>query len=52
MNVGDTIKCLDADEMIDIMEALADEDIETDFVYEKDGKRGYWLIITKVQRRK
>lgn len=44
---GDTIKCHDKDEMVKIMMALAREDIETDFLYEKDGQRGLWLIVTK-----
>lgn len=48
LKVGDTIKCHDAEDMIDAMQDLAKEGIETDFVYEMDGKKGFWLIITKV----
>ena len=44
---GDTIKCHDKDDMISTMMALAKEGIETDFLYEKDGKKGLWLVITR-----
>ena len=47
LNVGDTIKCSDKVEAVDIMTALAQDNIETDFLYEKDGERGIWLIVTK-----
>jgi len=50
MNVGDMIRCHDKREMISIMESLAKEGIETDFVYEKDGEKGLWLEITKVEK--
>ena len=49
MNVGDMIRCHDEREMISIMESLAKEGITTDFVYEKDGEKGLWLEITKVE---
>lgn len=45
---GDTIKC-SKDEIVDIMTSLQEEGIETDFMYEKDGEKGYWLVITKVE---
>lgn len=45
---GDTIKCSE-DEIVDVMTSLQEEGIETDFMYEKDGKRGYWLLITRVE---
>ena len=52
MKVGDMIKCHDADDMITTMIELAKEGIQTDFVYEKDGKVGFWLVVTEVRRRK
>ena len=42
---GDTIKCSDAEEMIKTMNELEKENIHTDFLYEKDGEKGYWLEI-------
>lgn len=48
LKVGDTIQCHDADDMIDYMQALLSEGIDTDFLYEKDGKKGLWLIVTEV----
>lgn len=39
LKVGDTIKCHDPDDMVDKMEELTKSGINTDFVYEKDGKR-------------
>lgn len=47
MKKGDTIKCNDKEELIELMEDLAHEGIETDFLYEKDGEKGLWLIVTK-----
>ena len=35
LKAGDTIKCADADEAIDIMQELAKRGIETDFLYKK-----------------
>lgn len=37
LQIGDTIKCSNADEMVSLSTELAKEDIKTDFVYEKDG---------------
>lgn len=48
LKVGDTIKCHNADEMVDVMTALAQEDIQTDFIYHKDGEDGFWLVVEKV----
>lgn len=46
LKVGDTIKCHDPDDMVDEMEELTKSGINTDFVYEKDGKEGFWLVVT------
>lgn len=48
LEVGDTIKCSDKEEMVELMNGLAEDDIETDFLYEKDGQKGLWLIVTKI----
>lgn len=48
LKVGDTIKCSTAGEMICLMYELAKENIETDFLYAKDGNEGLWLEVTKV----
>ena len=45
LKVGDTIKCSTADEMVEVSEELMKSDIMTDFMYEKDGEKGYWLIV-------
>ena len=42
---GDTIKCSDAEDMIKTMNELEKYDIQTDFLYEKDGEKGSWLEI-------
>lgn len=49
MKVGDTIKCRDKFNMVDNMMQLAKNDIETEFVYEKDGVKGFWLEVVKVK---
>lgn len=48
---GDIIKCHDADEMIELMTELARQNVETDFMYEHNGVKGHYLIVTKVSRR-
>lgn len=48
MNVGDTIKCKDPKDMVDYMYALNREGIETDFLYEKEGEKGLWLEVVKI----
>lgn len=45
LKIGDTIKCSDADDMVDTMEELTKSGINTDFVYKKDGKEGFWLEV-------
>ena len=42
---GDTIKCHNADEMVELSTILSKEDIDNDFLYEKDGKKGFWIEI-------
>lgn len=51
MKKGDTVKCKDRDDMVNAMYSLMDDGIETDFLFEKDGERGLWLIVTKVKRK-
>ena len=46
--VGDTIRCDDKDDLITTMTMLAKQDITTDFLYELNGVKGYWLIVEKV----
>lgn len=45
---GDTIKC-SKDEIVDVMTELEKEGVTTDFLYEKDGEKGYWLVVLKVE---
>jgi hypothetical protein len=47
LKVGDTIKCSNAKEVIEVMTELAKENIETEFLNEKDGQKGLWLEVKK-----
>lgn len=47
LKVGDTIKCHNKDDLIKTMTELAKCNIVTDFLYEKDGENGLWLVVTK-----
>lgn len=47
IKTGDVIYCHDADDMIRTSEELANNDIETDFLYEHKGEKGYFLEVTK-----
>lgn len=51
LEVGDTIQCRDKEEMVKYSIALAQEGIETDFMYEKDGEKGLWLVVTAVDQK-
>ena len=46
---GDTIKCANKEDCINTMTELAKCDIETDFLYEKDGEKGLWLVVMKIK---
>ena len=48
MKVGDTIQCRDKFDMVDTMYQLQREGIETDLLYELDGKEGLWLVVVKI----
>ena len=46
--VGDTIECADPEDMVNTMYILIDEGFDTEFIYEKDGKKGYWLEVVSI----
>ena len=48
LKVGDTIKCADKEDCVNVMVNLAKEGIETDFLYEKDEEQGLRLVVIKV----
>lgn len=50
MNIGDTIKCNDADDIIETMSKLLKDGIESEFLYEKDGIKGLWLKIVALRK--
>lgn len=52
LKVNDTIRCKDPSDLVETMYQLAREDIETDFSYEQNGEKGYWLIVTNISRKK
>lgn len=48
LGIGDTIKCHDEEDCIQTMQELSKGGIDTDFLYEKDGKEGLWLEVKKI----
>ena len=48
LEIGDTIQCGDKNATVQIMTRLAHAGVSTDFLYEKDGKKGLWLIVTDI----
>ena len=48
LSIGDTIKCADKEDCVNMMLELAKEGVKTDFLYEKDGKKGFWLEVEKL----
>ena len=47
---GDTIKCSSSDEAVDLMDELLRENYDADFLYEKDGEKGLWIVILGVPK--
>lgn len=42
LELGDTIRCADADDAVDTMTALQGRGVETDFLYKLHGQKGLW----------
>lgn len=49
LKVGDTIKCANKDDLVETHNILQRQGCDTDFLYEKDGKKSLWLEIKKVK---
>lgn len=47
--IGDTIKCHDKEELIRVMAELVKQGIYTDFVLEKNGIEGFWLVVERIE---
>lgn len=47
--VGDIILCTGQEDMLQVMTDLAKQGIFTDFMYEKDGMEGFWLIVERLK---
>ena len=45
---NDTIKCRDKEDMLNTFMELTKEGYDTDFLYEKDGIKGLWIVILEV----
>ena len=41
---------IDKDEMVNISMELDNEGIDTDFLYEKDGQKGLWLVVVDIKK--
>ena len=48
---GDTIKCRDPEDLANVFMELSKLDIDVDFMYEKDGEKGYWLEVQKDEKK-
>ena len=48
LKIGDTIKCANKEDLVTTHNELALNGIFTDFLYEKDGENGLWVVVTKV----
>lgn len=49
LKVGDTIKCTDPDDLIENMTGYAKAGVNTDFLREVDGIKGYYLVVTSIE---
>ena len=48
---GDTIRCRDPEDLVNAFMELSKLDIDVDFMYEKDGQKGYWLEVQKDEKK-
>lgn len=49
VKVGDAIKCHDKAELVRVMGELVKQGIYTDFLFEKNGIEGFWLVVERVE---
>lgn len=49
LKVGDVIKCNDKNDMAEMTQELGSHGVYTDFIYEKDGQPGYWLVVEGIR---
>lgn len=42
---GTVIECASKEEMVEVSIALYKQDIDNDFLYEYEGKKGYWVEV-------
>lgn len=49
LQIGDTIKCRDSEDMVDTDQELVRGGYETEFLYEMNGNKGYWIVITGIE---
>lgn len=45
LKAGDTVKCFNHEDMRHVLESLKKQGYKADYLYEKDGKEGMWIII-------
>lgn len=46
---GDTIKCHSYEEMKKVHDELSTLGVKSDYLYEKDGREGMWIIINPIR---
>lgn len=49
LQIKNTIKCANKKDLITTHNELALNGVYTDFLYEKDGEQGLWLIVEKIK---
>lgn len=45
LKAGDTVKCFNYEDMHRVLESLKKQGYKVDYLYEKDGKEGMWVVI-------
>lgn len=45
LQAGDTIQCSNKEDLLNTHNELSKNGIITDFMYEKDGIKGLWLVV-------
>ena len=49
LQIKNTIKCADKEDLLNTHNDLALNGVYTDFLYEKDGEQGLWLEVKSVK---
>lgn len=52
LKVGDAIKCADKNDAVQVTNELSSIGVYTDFLFEKDGEQGLWIVVKRIEEKR